>query len=50
MKKIIYLTNVIRRLGMMQQTLARLQQEHRLDTGSWVRWIDNMTEWKPEWA
>lgn len=49
MKRIIYLTNVIRRLGMMQQTLTRLQQEHTLDTSSWVRWIDNMTQWGPEW-
>ena len=29
--KVIFLTNVIRRMGMMQQTMEKLQQEGKLD-------------------
>ncbi|MCQ2373024.1 MAG: cobaltochelatase subunit CobN [Phascolarctobacterium sp.] len=47
--KILYLTNIARRLGMMQQGLEKLQQEGKLDNGSHCYWIDSNTVWDNEW-
>ena len=38
--KVIFLTNVIRRMGMMQQTMEKLQQEGKLDNACACRWIN----------
>lgn len=48
--KIIFLTNVIRRFGMMQQTMERLQQEGRLSGACACRWLTEKTAWDGEWA
>lgn len=37
--KVIFLTNVIRRMGMMQQTMEKLQQEGKLDNACACRWL-----------
>ncbi len=47
--KIIFLTNVIRRMGMMQQTMERLQSEQKLDASCACRWITEATEWDVKW-
>ena len=43
--KVIFLTNVIRRMGMMQQTMEKLQQEGKLDNACACRWITDATAW-----
>lgn len=47
--KMLFLTNVIRRLGMMQQALEKLQQEKILDASCGCFWIDNATVWDHKW-
>lgn len=49
MCKILFLTNVIRRIGMMQQTLDRLKQEGKIDTACACRWITDNTQWDNKW-
>lgn len=49
MSKILFVTNVIRRMGMMQQTLDRLQQERRLSGECACRWITETTAWDKKW-
>ena len=49
MCKILFLTNVIRRMGMMQQTLDRLKQEGKIDTACACRWITDNTQWDNKW-
>ena len=49
MCKILFITNVIRRMGMMQQTLDRLQHEGKLNTASACRWITDNTQWDNKW-
>ncbi len=47
MGKILFLTNVIRRMGMMQQTLEQVQKEMTAE-GSCI-WITDKTEWDGAW-
>ena len=47
--KVIFLTNVIRRMGMMQQTMEKLQQEGKLDNACACRWITDATVWDDKW-
>ena len=47
--KVIFLTNVIRRMGMMQQTMEKLQQEGKLDNACACRWITDATAWDDKW-
>ena len=47
--KVIFLTNVIRRMGMMQQTMEKLQQESKLDNACACRWITDATAWDDKW-
>ena len=47
--KIIFLTNVIRRMGMMQQTMERLQSEQKLDACCACHWITEATAWDAKW-
>ena len=47
--KVIFLTNVIRRMGMMQQTMEKLQQEGKLDNACACRWITDATVWNDKW-
>ena len=47
--KVIFLTNVIRRMGMMQQTMEKLQQEGKLDNACACRWITDATIWDDKW-
>ncbi|MDO4177935.1 MAG: cobaltochelatase subunit CobN [Phascolarctobacterium sp.] len=49
MKKILYLTNVIRRLGIMNQTLEKLQKEGKLHQECACKWIGDDTEWSAYW-
>lgn len=49
MAKVLFLTNVIRRIGMMQQTLERLQQENKLDSSCECCWITENTAWDTNW-
>lgn len=49
MSKIIFLTNVIRRMGMMQQMLDKLQKETKIDAGCSCQWITETTTWDPKW-
>ena len=49
MCKILYLTNVIRRMGMMQQTLDKLQEEGKLAAGCACRWLTDNTQWDKKW-
>lgn len=49
MSKILFVTNVIRRMGMMQQTLDKLQQERRLSGECACRWITEATAWDKKW-
>ena len=48
MSKIIFMTNVIRRFGIMQQMLDKLQNDGRIrgDCSCW--WVTEDTEWSPE--
>ncbi|MDY6029103.1 MAG: cobaltochelatase subunit CobN [Acidaminococcaceae bacterium] len=45
MSKIIFLTNVIRRLGVMQQTMERLQREENLSQECACFWLTADTKW-----
>lgn len=47
--RIIFLTNVIRRLGMMQQTLEKLQGKGKLSPECSCLWIDTNTAWDRKW-
>lgn len=49
MSKILFLTNVIRRMGVMQQTLTRLQDENTLFNESSCHWITEATTWDAKW-
>ena len=49
MCKILFLTNVIRRMGMMQQTLDRLQQEGKLNSSCACRWLTDNIQWDNKW-
>ena len=49
MSKIIFLTNVIRRMGMMQQTLEKLQQAEKVDNSCACHWITDKTNWEAKW-
>ena len=49
MCKVLFLTNVIRRMGMMQQTLEKLQQEGKLDASCACRWLKDNTQWDNKW-
>lgn len=49
MKKILFLTNVVRRLGVMQQTLTILQKQEQLDGVSNCLWISEDTKWDENW-
>ena len=45
MSKILFLTNVIRRMGMMQQTVERLQREEKISNACACHWITEKTAW-----
>lgn len=49
MSKILFVTNVIRRMGMMQQTLDKLQQERRISGECACRWITEAMAWDKKW-
>ena len=49
MSKIIFLTNVIRRMGMMQQTLEKLQQDTKVSAECACHWITDKTVWEAKW-
>ena len=48
MSKILFLTNVIRRMGMMQQALEKVQNAGRLPGDSACWWVTDTTEWTKE--
>lgn len=49
MSKVIFLTNVIRRFGVMQQTLEKLQQSGAMSRESACYWITEATQWESKW-
>lgn len=49
MSKVIFLTNVIRRFGVMQQTLEKLQQSGAMSRESACHWITEATQWESKW-
>lgn len=49
MSKLLFLTNVIRRMGVMQQTVTRLQNENSLFSESSCHWITESTTWDKKW-
>ncbi|MBR6636197.1 MAG: cobaltochelatase subunit CobN, partial [Phascolarctobacterium sp.] len=49
MSKILFLTNVIRRMGMMQQTVERLQREQKVSNDCACHWITDKTIWDKKW-
>ena len=49
MSKVIFLTNVIRRFGVMQQTLEKLQQSGAMSSESACYWITEATQWESKW-
>lgn len=49
MSKIIFLTNVIRRMGIMQQMLDKLQKEEKVASDCSCQWITETTEWDKKW-
>lgn len=49
MHKILFMTNIIRRMGVMQQTLEQLQSEGKAAKDSACCWITDATEWSGEW-
>lgn len=49
MSKVIFLTNVIRRFGVMQQTLEKLQQSGAMSRESACHWITEATQWEGKW-
>ena len=50
MSKILFLTNVIRRMGMMQQTVERLQREEKISNACACHWITEKTAWDKKWS
>ena len=46
MFKIVFLTNIIRKMGIMQQTLTALQNENKISEKSACLWITGNTEWE----
>ncbi len=50
MSKILFLTNVIRRMGMMQQTVERLQREEKISNVCACHWITEKTVWDKKWS
>lgn len=50
MSKLLFLTNVIRRMGVMQQTITRLRNENSLFAESSCHWITEATTWDEKWA
>ena len=50
MSKILFLTNVIRRMGMMQKTVERLQREQKISNACACHWITDTTQWDKEWV
>lgn len=50
MFKIVFLTNIIRKMGIMQQTLTALQNENKISEKSACLWITENTEWDNEWS
>lgn len=49
MSKVIFLTNVIRRFGMMQQTLEKLKQQKSVSADCACHWITDKTQWEAKW-
>ncbi len=49
MSKILFLTNVLREMGMMQKTLGKLQRETAFSPESACGWITENTEWNEHW-
>ena len=49
MAKILYFTNVIRRIGMMQQSLDRLQAQGALEGSCACYWLTEATPWEEKW-
>lgn len=49
MAKVLFLTNVIRRMGMMKQTLDKLQSENKIGCDSACCWITESTQWDDKW-
>ena len=49
MSKLLYMTNVIRSMGMMQQALDQLQQEGKLPKDDACQWITEDTVWNNAW-
>lgn len=49
MSRILFMTNVIRSLGMMQQALEQLQQEGKLPATDACQWITEETVWDGTW-
>ncbi len=47
MGKILFMTNVIRRFGMMQRTMERLKEEGKLNGA--CRWLTESTVWDAQW-
>lgn len=50
MSKLLFLTNVIRRMGVMQQTITRLRNENSLFAESSCHWITEATTWDEKWT
>lgn len=50
MSKLLFLTNVIRRMGVMQQTITRLRNENSLFAESSCHWITEATTWDDKWT
>ncbi len=49
MGKILFMTNIIRQMGMMQRTLENLQREGKMSAASSCRWISDSTCWDEKW-
>ena len=49
MSKIVYVTNVMRRLGVMQQQRDALLREGKLQGEMLCRWVDDSTVWNDQW-
>ncbi len=49
MSKILFFTNAIRRMGIMQKTLEHAQRENLIGPKSACKWITSSTEWSDAW-
>ena len=49
MNKILFLTNVIRRMSIMEKTLAALQRKNDCCSNNKCIWITDNTEWNNIW-